>query len=156
MVRFLLWCLAQIFGVMVTLFTFFVWAPWLGASSHAEAVALYGAEKIPDCNAIAVNHGQFSCMSWGTTSSNPWGFAVCTAILISGIGFVAITQVTGKGLFSPQVCEAVSSRVNTIRSRFGLPDLELSRVKSLILGGLIVLVFVCVFLVSMLTSQGDK
>jgi hypothetical protein len=149
-VKMLIWCLAQYLGVMLSLLAFFVWAPWIGALSHAQAVAQYGAGKVPDCDAISVNHGQFICEPWGTTSSNPWGFALCTAIVVSGVGFVAYTRATGKGLFSTAFCEAKGSRVNAIRARFGRPDLEPSRVQSLAFFCLAVSAIVTVLLVSML------
>ncbi len=151
-IRFLTWCIAQVMGVMLSLYTFFVWAPWLGAHSHEQAVALYGAEKIPDCDAIAVNHGQFSCMPWGSVAENPWGFALCTVLLVSGIGFVAITRAAGKGLFSPEFGGALGSRINAVLSRFDLPELELSRVRYFIHFGLALLVVASVPLVSRLIS----
>ena len=105
------WCLAQLTGMTLSIYTFFIWAPWLGSRSHDETVALYGAAGVPDCDAIAVNHSHYFCMSWGTVSSNPWGFALCTAILISGVAFFSITQHLKKGLSSPELAEPESQRL---------------------------------------------
>src|SRR4051794_296054 len=91
----LIWCVAQVLAIAESLFAFFQWAPWLSARSYSDAVALYG--QVPQyislqCQAIAVNHGQFSCLPWGSVSSNPWGFALCTLLLLTGGAFVTFTK----------------------------------------------------------------
>ena len=109
--RLIPWCLVQLAGMILSIYTFFIWAPWLGSRSHDETVALFGAAGVPDCDAIAVNHSHYSCMTWGTASSNPWGFALCTAILISGVAFLPITQYFKRGFFSPELAEPESQRL---------------------------------------------
>lgn len=151
-----IWCVAQVLATTESLFAFFQWAPWLGAKSYSGAVALYGQVPqyiSPQCQAIAVNHGQFSCLPWGSISSNPWGFALCTLLLFAGGAFVTFTQYKGKGLFCAAVIDFVSYRIDAIRFYFGFGEIERKRVSSLILGSLFGSVLLTTFIVSMLVSH---
>jgi hypothetical protein len=120
--------------------------------SQRVRVALYGAQRVPDCDAIAVNHGQFTCISWGTPYSDPWAFAALTAALISGFGFVAITRFANKGFFSPECEEVVRSAINAFWLSLGLRELPLRSVRSAILGALVMGVLAAIFLISALLS----
>ena len=148
----LLWCVIQIGALAESLLTFFVWAPWLGAKSYEEAVALYGAVVPPNCHAVAVNHGQFSCLPWGTVSSNPWGFALCTVLLLAGFAVAAVTQRKGKGFFSEPITLAVRSKLNALRARFGFGELDTRRVRSIILAALFGVIMLTVIAISTLVS----
>jgi hypothetical protein len=140
-------------GIAMSWFVFFMWVPRLGSHSHQEAVALYGAQNVPDCDAIAVNHGTFTCISWGIPSSDPWAFAGLTIVLVSGFGFLAITRIAHKGFFSATFSEAVGLKINAIRLRYGFGVLPLPKVYSVILGGLVMGVLAAIILVSALLTH---
>ncbi|OOG39044.1 hypothetical protein B0B52_16305 [Polaromonas sp. A23] len=153
--RFVLaWSLVQIAVVAQALLLFFIWAPWLGAHSREEAIAFYGESAIPqNCEAITVNHGQFSCLSWGTVSSNPWGFAACTVALFASLLFLVLSRIKGKGVFSAGCIEFVREKINRTCFKLGLPETSAKHVRSLISVILFVGVFASVMLVANLFSH---
>jgi hypothetical protein len=131
----LIWCIAQFMGItLLWYFTFFMWAPRWTARTHKEVVVNYGAQDVPDCDAIHVNHGVFTCLPWGAPFSDPSGFAALTVVLISGFGLVVISRIANKGFFAAECSEAVHSRINAVRLRFGLKDVPLRRARSAIFG----------------------
>jgi hypothetical protein len=125
------WCLAQTGAVVLTLLVFCVWAPWVGAHSYSEAIALYGNVVPKGCDAVTVNHGHFSCMAWGTVASNPWGFALCTLGLFPGLAFLVFTRLKGKGIFSTAGVESAREKINLVCSRVGCPEIPARHVQRL-------------------------
>ena len=127
------WCVAQIIVALLTLITFFIWAPWMGAISREEAVTLYGNVVPPECLAVTVNHGHFSCLSLGTVSSNPWIFALCTVVLLSGIAFLVFTQATRRGFasisFRSGIPEVAGRFINWICRSLGYSELDPKQVE---------------------------
>jgi len=144
----LCWSFAQTGAVVIALLLFILWAPWLGARSREEATALYGKAIPENCEAITVNHGQFSCLPWGTVSSNPWGFAACTVLLVATVLFLVLSVRRDKGLFSPEPIEATRSTVNRVGLKIGLPEFSAKHARRLISLLLFVAVFASIMLVA--------
>lgn len=82
---------AQLVVALVTMVAFFSWAPWLAAMSREEAIERYGLPVPAEWEAVVMGHGQLSEFTWGTVSSNPWGFALCTGLVFGGAIFIIAT-----------------------------------------------------------------
>jgi hypothetical protein len=131
-------------------YAFFRLLPWLGATSYSDAVALYGrvpSHISPYCQAITVNHGQFSCLSWGAAHANPWGFSLCTLFLLAGGVFIAWAKHGGKGLFCAEAIDFLCYRINTVWLHFDLGEIGRDQISSFVLGLLFVSVFLAFFFI---------
>jgi hypothetical protein len=91
------WSVAQVVVILCALFTFFVFAPWLGALPLAEGSPEVIASLPSGCPAFTVNHGQYHCFWYGTRSQNPIGFLLCASLLFSCWAFLIFTRITGRG-----------------------------------------------------------
>src|SRR5476649_2761965 len=91
------WHIAQVVVVVVIFPAFFTWAPWLTAVPMSEVPSAAAALLPVGCPAASVGHGTWSCQWHGTVESNPWGFAICSAIILGGWAFLIISSLFGRG-----------------------------------------------------------
>ncbi|ROZ64567.1 hypothetical protein EEB15_28425 [Ramlibacter sp. WS9] len=101
-----------------------------------------------NCGAITVNHGQFVCLPWGTVSSNPWGFAGCTALLAATLAFLVLSVRMYKGLFSRESIEVTRLQLNSRGLKIGLPEFSAKHARRLIAFLLFVAVFASIMLLA--------
>jgi hypothetical protein len=83
------------------LLTFFQFAPWLSTQPISEAPPQARATLPKYCPAFSVNHGTYICEWHDTIAKNPWGFALCAAILAACLAFLYFTGFTGRGFQIP-------------------------------------------------------
>ena len=60
------WHIAQVVAVCVTMLTFFAWAPWMAAEPVNHFPADIAAKLPPNCPAVSVSHGNYTCEWRGT------------------------------------------------------------------------------------------
>src|SRR5260221_6656110 len=91
------WHVAQIIVLVITMLAFFTWAPWLAAVPVSEVPPSQAAALPAGCPAASMEHGTWSCRWYGTIRSNPWGFALCSAIVLGGWAFLIISALYAQG-----------------------------------------------------------
>jgi hypothetical protein len=82
---------AQTVAVLLTFWTLFLSAFFLGAERPDEVPESVAASLPPNCTAVLVNHGEYSCFSLGTFRTNPWGFVASIIVLVGSIVFLRLT-----------------------------------------------------------------
>jgi hypothetical protein len=77
--------------VLLSGVAFFIWAPWNGARSVAEAEILYERQFPSEWSAVVSNHGTFRNHPWGVPDSRPVAYAALTGLVFGPVAVVFLS-----------------------------------------------------------------
>jgi len=89
--------MAQVVVAVATQLAFFAWAPWMAAEPISNFAPEIAAKLPPNCPAVSVNHGNYTCEWRGTSDSSPWKFGALSLVVFGGVAFVIISSMAGRG-----------------------------------------------------------